>query len=636
MESLAAVVLEFSATDPTDIADVERLAFALPAIRVVAVAQALDDRQRSTLENRFAGLLNLDVCLLGVPIGRGAAIRAGLSRLGDDIDVVAIVSLDEVVDPAIVVALVEHLASQPGIEAVLTARSNSLQRGLLRTSLSRLYNVVANAMFGLAIRDVQAPLKVFRYRSLVRILDDLRLRSHAFDVDLLFNIRRAGLRIAEVTIESRPRPRRWSVARTAASAMSSLVVLRVGYSRAGSHPLIMRLGRPYVITNKRLFSVLIFCWRDPRSPRAGGSEVYLHEQAMHWVKQGHAVTWVAQGFFGGAREEILDGIRVVRVGRGLGVFPMAIFWYVFQSGWRFDFILDVMNGLPFFTPIISGKPKACLVHHVHATHFRDELPRPLADVAIAVETKLVPWIYRRTRFLTVSASSSRELVEHGITRLPIEIIHSGVDDALFPGSRHVQPTVLYFGRLRRYKGIRKLIDAFVVVKRSIPDARLVIAGSGDDEASLREYARSTDGIEFTGRVDDDRRRELYQQAWALGMPSKIEGWGIVVIEAASCGTPTVAYDVNGLRDCIVDGETGFLVRSDAEFTERLRLLLSRNPDDSPMMHACLRWSRNFSWDKTAARTLEQIRRSQLWSIVVEPQPVLAGAVELVSEQVTSS
>ena len=624
MEDSAALVLEFSAADAIDVDEVERLACSMPTFHVVAVAQALTNEERTALGKRFSKLPNLEVCLLGAPIGRGAAIRAGLSRV--EVDVVAIVSLDEIVDPAVIAALVRRLAAQPDVDGILAARSHlSAQRGVLRAGLSRGYNMVSNALFGLAIRDVQAPLKVFKYRSLVRILDNLQLRSHAFDVDLLYNARRFGLRIAEVTIGRQPRPRRWPVIETALSAISSLVVLRLVYSRAGAHPLIMRLGRPYIIMNKRSFSVLIFCWRDPHSPSAGGGEVYLHEQARHWVAQGHAVTWVAQGFRGGAREEQLDGIRIVRVGSGLTVFPTAILWYIFRSGWRFDFVLDVMNGFPFFTPIVSGKPKACLVYHVHATHFRDELPGPLADIAIAIETKLVPWIYRRTRFLTISASSARELVEYRITDLPIEIIHSGVDDTLLPGTRHAQPTVLYLGRLRRYKGIRKLIDAFVIVKRVIPDARLVIAGSGDDEPSLRAYTTSIDGIEFTGRVDNDRRRELYQEAWVLGMPSKIEGWGIVVIEAASCGTPTVAYNVNGLRDCIVDDETGFLVQSDAEFVERLRMMLSVNPDGSQMMYSCMKWSRNFSWDRTAERTLEQVRRSQLWSVAIEPQNALASA-----------
>lgn len=614
----SAVVLEFVADDHIDLGEIERLAEAMPRTKVVAVAQALSASSRETLAFRFSGLPNVEFADLGVPIGRGAAIRAGLSRVREE--VVAIVSLDERVDAATVLALMRRLRSHAHLDAVFAARSHSpTQRGFVRSALSGGYNLFANALFGLGMRDVQAPIKVFRLGSLSRVLDGLQLRSHAFDVDLIFQARRHGLVMAQVTIGNRPRRRRWPVVDTALRAISSLLVLRLLYTPLGAHPLVMRLGRPYVVARKDRYSVLIFCWRDPKSPKAGGGEVYLYEQARHWVRQGHEVTWVAQGFKGGAANERLEGIRVVRVGRGLLVFPAAILWYVFRSGWRFDFIVDVMNGIPFFTPIFSGKPKACLVYHVHAAHFRDELPRPISDAAVAVETKLVPWIYRRTRFLTISESSASEISELGISRLPIEIVHSGVDSALVPGRRHEKPTILFLGRLRRYKGVRKLIDAFVLVKTTIPDARLVIAGTGDDEIALRDYARDCSGIEFTGRVDDAKRRELYQEAWVLGMPSQIEGWGIVVIEAASCGTPSVAYDVNGLRDCINDAETGYLVKTDVDFAKRIELLLRDDALRRSFAAACLRWSQNFSWDRCAERTIEQVRRAQLWSVALEPR-----------------
>jgi len=617
MATTAAVVLAFSASDAGDLGQIEYLASELADVEIVAVAQALDPREQAALATRFAPYGNVSIAQLGVPIGRGAAIRAGLSRVATDL--VAIVNLDEFIDPETVAAAIRRLDAHDRLDAVLATRT--LRHGRLRNVLSRGYNACANTCFALGTRDVQAPIKVFRRRALDAIVDRLQLRSRVFDVDLLVNARRAGLRIAEVAIENAPR-HRLPMLRTAVDAMVSLAVLRVLYTPIGRHPIVMRLGRPYLVSQKRSLSVLIFCWRDPRSPRAGGGEVYLHKQARQWVAQGHRVTWIAQGFSGGASEETFDGIRIVRVGRGLTVFPAAMLWYLMKSGWRFDFILDVMNGVPFFTPLFSGKPKACLVYHLHAKHFCDELPRPLSDLAVAVETRLVPWIYRRTRFLTISESSARELARATITRLPIEVIHSGVDDELTSGERHARPTILYLGRLRRYKGVRKLIDAFAVVRETIGDARLVIAGTGDDEFALRAYARATPGIEFVGHVNEAQKRRLFQEAWVLGMPSTIEGWGIVVIEAARCGTPSVAYDVNGLRDCIRDGETGYLAADDAAFAARLGQLLKPGPHAAAFREACLTWSRTFSWNRCAARTLEQVRSAQLWSVAVEPQMVV--------------
>ncbi len=115
------------------------------------------------------------------------------------------------------------------------------------------------------------------------------------------------------------------------------------------------------------------------------------------------------------------------------------------------------------------------------------------------------------------------------------------------------PTVLYLGRLRRYKRLRTLIDAFAVARASIPDARLIVAGDGDDRGALERYVaeRAIGGVSFLGFVSEDRKRELLQQAWLLGMPSSKEGWGIVVIEANACAYAGGRFPRAGLRDCIV-------------------------------------------------------------------------------------
>ncbi|MBV8600229.1 MAG: glycosyltransferase family 4 protein, partial [Candidatus Eremiobacteraeota bacterium] len=235
-------------------------------------------------------------------------------------------------------------------------------------------------------------------------------------------------------------------------------------------------------------------------------------------------------------------------------------------------------------------------------------------------TRLVPLVYRNTRFLTISESTRREMEELHMSRRPIEIVVSGVPRELVPGAKAAEPTILYLGRLKAYKRIRELIDAFAAIRARIPNARLVIAGEGDDRASLEAYAsqRGGDAIAFTGRVDDATKLRLMQEAWVFGMPSSIEGWGIVVVEANACGTPAVAYDVQGLRDCIVDGRTGFLARDPAEFAERLEAVLADDALRERLSREARAWAEQFSWDKTAGVTLEQIRRLQPWRAVFEP------------------
>lgn len=373
------------------------------------------------------------------------------------------------------------------------------------------------------------------------------------------------------------------------------------------------LGRRFALPDKATYRILIFSWRCPVHAGAGGGEAYLFEQARHWVGAGHSVTWVAQRVAGRPNDETIDGIDILRRGHFPTVFLYAALWYVFRSNRRFDFIIDCMNGIPFFTPLFSRKPKACLLHHVHSHHFREELPFPLSAIAIALETKIVPILYRNTRFITVSASTKSEMERLRMSALPIEIVHNGVTPSLQPGAKATQPTILYLGRLRRYKRIRKLIDAFGRVRRRFPEARLVIAGTGDDEANLKTYAARTLGAgvaTFHGFVDEAEKERLLREAWVFAMPSSIEGWGIAVMEAAASGTPAVVYRVPGLIDCVIENETALVADDDDEFSAALERLLADAQLRERLERRCVAWSAGFSWQVSSQRLLESIRNSQ--------------------------
>jgi len=552
-------------------------------------------------------------------LGRGAALRAGLARTNEAC--VAFVDLNACIAPESIVSALLALA-ESNADGIVYNRfaDDGARRNDAQATLTKLTNFIARATFGIRIADVRSPLKVFKRAALIRIFEGLRLYAHGFDIDLLFNAKLRRCRIVERNLP----PSLFSIERKrfgdVLSTVAPLVALRVFHSPLRGMPFVDLVTARYALPTKRSYSIAIFCWRDPSSPKAGGGEVYLHEQAKHWVEQGCDVVWVSERFAGSAKEELLDGIKIVRRGRGLLVFLAVPLWHLFESKRRYDFIIDVMNGLPFFTPLYSMKPKVCLIYHVHAHHFRDELPRGISDVAVWVECRLVPFVYRATRFATISDSTKREMRGLGISRLPIATIHSGVSSDHRPGVKADKPTVLYVGRIRRYKGLRKLIDAFAAVKRDIPDARLVIAGTGDDLPFLqRETAmRGLRDVEFLGRVNDAEKVRLMQEAWVFGMPSQLEGWGIVVVEAAACGTPSVAYDVNGLRDCILSGTTGFLAQNDLDFARRLHDLLRDATLRNRMAIAALAWSQRFSWERTAERTLETIRLSQPWRAVFEP------------------
>ena len=612
------VITWFDARDDRHRRLLSQLASALHPAHVFAVCE-LPRAESASRPAPFDGP-NVTVLEMDVMFGRGAALRAGLAQTREEF--VAFVDLDSCIDADTIGRAFASLVATgaDGIVYDRFARVDRARRSDPSALRTRAINRIARAAFGIRVRDVRSPLKVFTREALFAIFEGLRLYAHGFDIDLLLNAQKRGMRIVEMGLPDA----RFEIGRKTASdgfsTVAPLLALRLFHSPLRNVPFADLIAARYALPAKRTYSIAIFCWRDPLSPKAGGGEVYLYEQAKWWVRQGCDVTWAAERYPGSKREETLDGIRIVRRGRGLAVFAAVPFWHLFESDKRYDFIIDVMNGVPFFTPLYSMKPKICLLYHVHAHHFREELPRLAAEFALWIESRLVPFVYRFTRFATISDSTKREMRVLGISRLPIAMIHSGVSDDCVPGRKATAPTILYVGRIRRYKQVRKLLEAFASVKARVPDARLIIAGSGDDLPSLREETRNAGqhDVEFLGRVDEATKIRLMQEAWVFAMPSQLEGWGIVVVEAASCGTPAVAYDVNGLRDCIIDGVTGYLAADDAEFAERLFDVLTDPGVRERMSSEASAWSARFSWERTAARTLETIRIAQLWRAVFAP------------------
>ncbi len=367
-------------------------------------------------------------------------------------------------------------------------------------------------------------------------------------------------------------------------------------------------------TGKR---ILIFNWRDLKHLYAGGAELYVHEIAKTWVADGNQVTIFCGNDGLQKRYETIDGINIIRRGGFYLVYVWAFLYYMVRFRGRYDLVIDCENGIPFFAPLYVKEPVYCLMHHVHQEVFRHSLIKPLALLAGFLEKGLMPIIYKRVKFITVSRSSELEMKALGIGSAGIEIVHPGVHlHELVRGEKSITPTVLYLGRLKAYKSVDVLIRAFHLVVKERPDARLLIAGGGDEENYLKRLARdlgfNSDKIHFLGKVDEAEKLRLLQSAWVLANPSFMEGWGIVVIEANACGTPVVASDIPGLRDSVKDADTGYLVEyGDTKgFAEKISLIIRDRSLREELSKEARIWAENFSWDKSSKEFLHVINQAE--------------------------
>jgi glycosyltransferase involved in cell wall biosynthesis len=252
------------------------------------------------------------------------------------------------------------------------------------------------------------------------------------------------------------------------------------------------------------------------------------------------------------------------------------------------------------------------VYHVHRDVFKKYLPKWMAAFFAWSESRLVPLVYRGVHFVTISDDTLREMRRSGVDTRTTGLVRCGVDKALIPGQKAATPTVLYLGRLKAYKRVDKLIETFASVRERVPNAVLEIAGTGDALPSLEALVKRLNlngSVRFQGFVDDDRKRELLQRAWVTVTLSEIEGWGITAIEGNACGTPAIAHDVSGLREAIVDGESGLIVPEGGDVGSAIVMVLQDDILRARLERGALRRAELFSWDKTARDMFLEIMRA---------------------------
>jgi glycosyltransferase involved in cell wall biosynthesis len=362
---------------------------------------------------------------------------------------------------------------------------------------------------------------------------------------------------------------------------------------------------------QRTMNILLVNWQDLENPHAGGAEIHLFEIFGRLVGAGHRVRLVCSGWKSASSTATIAGIEVTRVGRrnsfallGRHAVRRAI------RRERPDVLVEDINKLPLFLSGLGDLPFCALVPHLFGETAFQEAPWPMAAIVWAAERPL-PAAYRRAAFHAISESTRDDLVGRGVAAERIRVIHPGVDSARFSPSaaepRAVEPRFLYVGRLKRYKGIGLAIRALAVARRTRPDLRLDIAGTGDHRAELERLAGElgqTTAVTFHGFVTEARKIALMRGAWANLFPSPKEGWGITVVEAAACGTPSIASDSPGLRDSVRHMETGYLVlHGDVGVLASRMLELAGDAGlVARLGGAARRFAEQLTWERSAAET----------------------------------
>ena len=368
-------------------------------------------------------------------------------------------------------------------------------------------------------------------------------------------------------------------------------------------------------------NILVLNWRDMEHPEAGGAEVHFAEIFSRLAGKGHTVTLLTTRFKNCLPDVVCRGISVLRRGNNF-IFnwesPLIIKKLLKTK--TFDCVIDDVNKLPFYSNLwFKSMPVGVFYHHLFGkTVFR--LTNPLTALYVCLMEKLSTRIYGKVPCCAVSPSTAEELVKQGIDRRKLTVIENGIDTERFCPDKSIvrdDDLLLYIGRLKRYKRVDDIFEAMSVIERGGGRRlRLTVIGSGDDLPRLKKRTRQLgldDSIDFTGFVSEDRKIELLRRAAIFVNPSEKEGWGITNIEASACGAPVVANDAPGLRDSVVDNETGLLyINNDAR---SMSLSIQKLLDDKELRKRFgvngRAWAQKFSWDASAQRVEEWLEKNVL-------------------------
>lgn len=365
--------------------------------------------------------------------------------------------------------------------------------------------------------------------------------------------------------------------------------------------------------NSNSLSILTLNKRSWHHSKAGGAEINLEETLKRLAGKGHEIHLLTGYDEGRPRTDNDESVSIRRVGFDKEFSPpwdvvmsylaisIQFYWYLYR--YSPDVIYTVNSPLPW--PVFTLRPRVSIFHHIAIDSFFDTHPFPQNLLGYFSQ-----WVgvlrERNTPTISVSPSTTEELVSRGHDPATVCEVKNGLNlEKYNPGTENDVPQIVYVGGLERYKGADRIPEIHQIVQEKMNSPiRLDVAGrDGEVADEVRDYCRKTESAYFHGFVSEHKKISLLKSSWVYIAPSRVEGWGIAVMEANACGTPAVGSNVNGLRDSIKDGKTGLLTNGTDPnvFASSIVDLLNDDEFRGECSVAARSWAAEHSWEKTTIK-----------------------------------
>lgn len=356
-------------------------------------------------------------------------------------------------------------------------------------------------------------------------------------------------------------------------------------------------------------SLVITNWRDLDHPEAGGAELVCQELAARYADRGWDVVLLAAAVAGRPRVEWRDGYQIVRGGGRFTVYAYAL-WWLLRHRRDVSAVIDSQNGIPFFTPLVvrARTPAVMLLHHVHQEQFAGYFPAPVAALGRWLESTASRRVYGLRAVVAVSPSTRTDARRRLGLRGSLWVAPPGLSvSPVTDVERGMRPSIVTVGRLVHHKQAAHIVAALPSVLERHPDLLLTFIGRGPESDALLALAESlgvAHAVTIRSDLDAEARDRALAGAWMSVNASQGEGWGLSVLEANAQGVPVLAYRRRGLRDSIVDGETGWLLDEGTDLAAAIADRLDELAD--PLVAAryakdARDWAASFTWDEMADR-----------------------------------
>lgn len=295
-------------------------------------------------------------------------------------------------------------------------------------------------------------------------------------------------------------------------------------------------------------TIIISNYDDIKNPYyAGGGAYAVHEVAKRLSKSFNVT--VITGTYPGAKNQKIHGVAYERIGTDFGgpkigqlMYQTLLPYHVSRK--KFDLWVESFTP-PFstnFLQLYTKKPVVGLIHMLASEDMKRKYKLPF-DVVENAGLKTYNYFISTSEII-------REKIKQLNPKATIEIIPNGIEKIKL-NTRRKKEYILFLGRIEvNQKGLDLLLEGFKKIHKTVP-YKLAIAGNGEEKQiailkSLIVKKELEDSVVLLGRVDGEKKKEVFEKSVCMVLPARFETFSIVALEALAYGVPLISFDIPGL------------------------------------------------------------------------------------------